>query len=391
MDAKMLADIGDQLVDAFTADGRVADDTDADIIDAIGGAVRLRAVTDHVLAVLAAQAERVGVAKRSGMTARELLVANGLAPVAAGRCLRVGRALSELPSLQRYSSNGFLSGEHVDAVVRGVAHVSTRTRTKQPVGSEAIVDLQTTLVGQAISGASPAELMALARAVAIEAAPDDEGIPAAEDATVNEMSWHQSDDGRLQGTFDLDVPTGERLICAVDTASRPRPLPDGTPDPRSAGRRRADAFGQLLDCAARAAADDAAVRAPRTEVVVTVPVADRSTARLGWLGSISDRAAKLAGCDAGITRVDLDHHGVPTAVSATKRLFTGAVRKAIIVRDQCCVKCGAPASWTDCHHIVHHADGGPTILDNGSLLCRSCHTAVHHQGWDVIIGHDRHP
>ncbi|WP_407701185.1 HNH endonuclease [Williamsia sterculiae] len=55
------------------------------------------------------------------------------------------------------------------------------------------------------------------------------------------------------------------------------------------------------------------------------------------------------------------------------------------------MKCGAPASWTDCHHIIHHADGGPTILDNGCLLCRSCHTAVHHQGWEVIIGHDRHP
>ncbi|SIS23782.1 HNH endonuclease, partial [Williamsia sterculiae] len=130
---------------------------------------------------------------------------------------------------------------------------------------------------------------------------------------------------------------------------------------------------------------------PRTEVVVTVPLEDRNTARLGWLGSISDRAATLAGCDAGITRVDLDQHGVPTAVSATKRLFTGAVRKAIIVRDQCCIKCGAPASWADCHHIIHHADGGPTILDNGCLLCRSCHTAVHHQGWEVIMGHDRHP
>ncbi|WP_143690136.1 DUF222 domain-containing protein [Williamsia sterculiae] len=134
--------------------------------------------------------------------------------------------------------------------------------------------------------------MALARAVAVEAAPDyEDTISAAEDVSLNEMGWHQGDDGRLQGSFDLDVLTGERLICAVDTASRPRPLPDGTPDPRSAGRRRADAFGQLLECAVRAAADDAMVSAPRTEVVVTVPVADRSAVRLGWLGSISDRAA----------------------------------------------------------------------------------------------------
>ncbi|SIS23986.1 DUF222 domain-containing protein, partial [Williamsia sterculiae] len=267
----MFAEVGDLLVDQLGVDSRVVDDVDADIIDAIGGVVRLRAITDHVLALLSAQAERVGVAKRSGMRTRELLMANGMAPGVADRCLRVGRALGELPTLYRHSSNGFFSGEHVDAIVRGIAHVSTRTR--EPVGSEAIVDLQTTLVGQAISGASPAELMALARAAAIEAAPDDEDtIPAAEDATVNEMGWHQGDDGRLQGSFDLDVLTGERLICAVDTASRPRPLPDGTSDPRSAARRRADAFRQLLDCAVRAAADDATSGAPRTEVVVTVPL-----------------------------------------------------------------------------------------------------------------------
>ncbi|WP_143690137.1 hypothetical protein [Williamsia sterculiae] len=92
MGAGMFTEVGDLLVDQLGVDSRVVDDVDADIVDAIRGAVRLRAVTDHLLAVVAAQAERVGVAKRSGMTVRELLVANGMAPVAADRCLRVGRA-----------------------------------------------------------------------------------------------------------------------------------------------------------------------------------------------------------------------------------------------------------------------------------------------------------
>ncbi|WP_159441825.1 DUF222 domain-containing protein [Williamsia sterculiae] len=274
------------------------------------------------MTVLSAQAERVGIAKRSGMRTRELLMANGMAPVVADRCLRVGRALSELPTLHRHSSNGFLSGEHVDAIVRGVARVSTRTR--EPIGSETITELQSTLVGQAISGASPAEVMKAARAVAIEATPDDANtVPAAEDATLNEMGWHQGNDGRLQGSFDLDVLTGERLICAVDTASRPRPLPDGTPDPRSAGRRRADAFGQLLECAARATADDAMVGAPRTEVVVTVPVADRSTARLGWLGSISD-----PGSHAGRVR----RRGHPGRPRPARRTHRGVSHETLVHR-----------------------------------------------------------
>ncbi|MGW8935043.1 HNH endonuclease, partial [Gordonia terrae] len=37
------------------------------------------------------------------------------------------------------------------------------------------------------------------------------------------------------------------------------------------------------------------------------------------------------------------------------------------------------------------ADGGPTDLDNGCLLCQRCHTQVHHHSWQVVMGPDRHP
>ncbi|WP_076477866.1 HNH endonuclease [Williamsia sterculiae] len=385
----MLNELGDLLVDEIDIDSDVVDDVDADIVEAIRGAVRLRAAADHVLARLAAQAERVGVAKRSGMRTRELLRCNGMTPTAAIRCLRVGRALPELPTLRRHSAHGFLSGEHVHAVVEGVTHVSIRTHS--PIGSSAMAEVESTLVRHAIAGAGPAELMRLARAAAIAATPPRDSVPAAEDATLNEMAWHQSEDGRLQGTFDLDVLTGERLISAIDAASRPRPMPDGSQDDRSAQRRRADAFGQLIECAVRASSADATVGVPKTEVVMTVPIGDPMPIRLNWLGPLTERGALLVGCDTSLTRVDVDSNGAPIAVSETRRLFTGAVRKAIVVRDRCCVKCGAPASWTDCHHIIHHTDGGPTTIDNGCLLCRSCHTAVHHQGWEVFMGPDRHP
>ncbi|MCK0519551.1 HNH endonuclease signature motif containing protein [Williamsia sp. DF01-3] len=55
------------------------------------------------------------------------------------------------------------------------------------------------------------------------------------------------------------------------------------------------------------------------------------------------------------------------------------------------MKCGAPAEWPDCHHIVHWQEGGPTTLENGCLLCRTCHRAVHNTDWDVVMGPDRHP
>ncbi|AZG48488.1 HNH endonuclease signature motif containing protein [Gordonia insulae] len=43
------------------------------------------------------------------------------------------------------------------------------------------------------------------------------------------------------------------------------------------------------------------------------------------------------------------------------------------------------------HHIQHWAHNGTTVLDNGCLLCPSCHADIHHNGWDVIIGTDNHP
>ncbi|MBE7162273.1 MAG: HNH endonuclease, partial [Williamsia herbipolensis] len=58
---------------------------------------------------------------------------------------------------------------------------------------------------------------------------------------------------------------------------------------------------------------------------------------------------------------------------------------------QSCVMCGNPASWTDVHHIVFHSQGGPTTCDNGCLLCRTCHVAVHQHGWEIVMGPDRHP
>jgi len=45
--------------------------------------------------------------------------------------------------------------------------------------------------------------------------------------------------------------------------------------------------------------------------------------------------------------------------------------------------CDRPPQWTDAHHLIAWADGGPTNLDNILLLCRWHHTAVHEGGWTL--------
>ena len=65
--------------------------------------------------------------------------------------------------------------------------------------------------------------------------------------------------------------------------------------------------------------------------------------------------------------------GPSTVVSVSKRrTFTGALRRAIEVRDRHCqhpAGCDVPADRCDVDHIVPAARGGPTSQANGRLQC----------------------
>ncbi|MGW4337554.1 HNH endonuclease signature motif containing protein, partial [Rhodococcus koreensis] len=91
--------------------------------------------------------------------------------------------------------------------------------------------------------------------------------------------------------------------------------------------------------------------------------------------------------------VILDDHGAPLDVGLTSRTATRKQRRALAVRDGGCAfpGCGAPASWCEAHHAVHWVNGGLTDMDNLVLLCGFHHRLIHHDGWEVQIGDDRHP
>ncbi|WP_407812484.1 DUF222 domain-containing protein, partial [Staphylococcus aureus] len=59
--------------------------------------------------------------------------------------------------------------------------------------------------------------------------------------------------GRVVVRGDFDALTGEMLLSALSNLTMPTPAPDGTPDSRSAAKRTADGFTELirryLDCA----------------------------------------------------------------------------------------------------------------------------------------------
>jgi hypothetical protein len=112
---------------------------------------------------------------------------------------------------------------------------------------------------------------------------------------------------------------------------------------------------------------------------------------LDWTGPISRFLAELVTCDADLTPVIVDHHGVPLALGRTTRLASDDQRIALTIRDTCCVMCGRPAQWCQAHHIRFWEHGGPTDLDNLALVCGECHRLVHHGDWQLIMGDDGHP
>ena len=97
------------------------------------------------------------------------------------------------------------------------------------------------------------------------------------------------------------------------------------------------------------------------------------------------RAGRRLACDAAVTRVVIGPDSQPLDVGRRTRVVPAAIRTALTVRDRGCVfpGCDRPPTWTDAHHIVHWADGGPTSLDNLVLLCRTHHRTVHEGQWEL--------
>jgi hypothetical protein len=117
---------------------------------------------------------------------------------------------------------------------------------------------------------------------------------------------------------------------------------------------------------------------------------------------ISAEQARLLACDADILPVVCNGKSQPLDVGRQQRLFSGALRSALAVRDRGCSfpGCDRPPRDCDAHHLVPWWDGGETSLANGTILCRFHHNQVepknrtfikeHHQ-WTMRMSLDGWP
>jgi hypothetical protein len=91
-------------------------------------------------------------------------------------------------------------------------------------------------------------------------------------------------------------------------------------------------------------------------------------------------------CDCNLVRVLLAADSAVTDVGRSIRTVSGSLHRALEARDGGCrwPGCDRPASWSQAHHLVHWARGGPTELGNLVLLCHRHHRLVHEGGWQLV-------
>ena len=245
---------------------------------------------------------------------------------------------------------------------------------------------------------------------------------------------------RLSGWLDREGAATVR--AALDPLCAPQPDGDGGRDVRSPAQRRADALVDVCRLAMTCGElpDNGG---DRPQIVVTVPLATlrgqlaattltaildspvgiagygslhgcaggsrnaeltgsataspaRDAGQAGVLagvaelddgGQLSPTTARRLACDAGILPAVLGSHGQVLDLGRQRRLFTGPIRRALVLRDR---GCAFPSC--DRHHIRHWADGGTTELANAVLLCGYHHRVIHHNQWQVRINPaDGHP
>ncbi len=193
----------------------------------------------------------------------------------------------------------------------------------------------------------------------------------------------------------LDPLGIETLRQALEPLAAPTPGGDGVPDPRSAATRRAHALVELARrwLTSGGGPKSQGVRPHATIVCTLDQLRDGvGAALLDYAGTAGAGLTRLLTCDAQTTLLAVDHHGRILDGTGEFRLFSAAQRKALAVRDGGCAfpGCDIPAAWTDAHHIKHWADGGPTVVDNGVLLCGYHHGVVHRHnaGWAISLDPD---
>jgi len=205
-----------------------------------------------------AELDRRGLAARLGPTSTAALLVSMLrispreakdrveaAAALAGRVGLTGEVLPPLlPTAAEAAREGLVSSEQVAIIVK------TMDKLPGPLPVEQFSQAEQVLV-DAARVLPPAQLQQVATRLLDTVKPDGDQPTEEEASRHRSMSMRSCPDGMVQGTFRLTPGQGAKAMAVLGGQAAPAPAADGTPDPRSAGQRMADALEDLCDLALR--------------------------------------------------------------------------------------------------------------------------------------------
>jgi Domain of unknown function (DUF222)/HNH endonuclease len=299
----------------------------------------------------------------------------GMSITSAADRLCVGEQLESLPKVAAAISSGEISFQSASAL----CHLRER------LGEKAEFFDEDEMLGYA-RDCSVFDLRKLCRVAWHSANPDGFFKEAEADFSRRYLHISQMSDGMYAVDAQLDPVSGAAFKSGLEVLAKPK----GPEDERKHSQRMADAVGEL---AMHALEGGTLPRRhsvkPHINLTMTleglkgelgVPPADLELSL-----PISTRTAERIACDCTMSRVLLAGSMVIDVGRAT-RVVSAPTMRALRVRDKGCrfPGCDRQVDWTNPHHIIHWARGGPNNLPNMVLLCYFHHRLVHEGGWQVI-------
>lgn len=198
----------------------------------------------------------------------------------------------------------------------------------------------------------------------------------------------------LNAKFDVEsaapiVSALRGYVSAAFAARKEAVDPEG--DKRSVPMLQADALSlfcaHMLECKAKGPNLAGATIIVRMTLTDLQDETNTGSATIDGIDQpISASAARRMAANGGTIPCVLGSESEVLDWGREKRLFTRAQRLALAERDGGCAMCGLPPEMTRAHHIRWwQRHRGPTDLDNGVLLCETCHHRIHDNDWNIRI------
>ncbi len=412
--------------------------TAGDLRDRIAELARLQGALDGcnnrlAVALQAAVGEQKGievVRESTGCSRRE-----------ARRRSERAAALNDMPNTSEALSEGRITTEHADALVRAAkntdpAAVDTDTQllhqvSQEPADKAGQLAAEWTRQRQSAEDLEEAHRRARAKR-RLDFFPGEDDMLRAVitgdnttmamlQARVLDMAQrlHTSQGGRDNPKHDRTWAQYRYDALFIALGIEQFPAPSRT---RNGSKSQPGAGGQVLDLASDHDADnwddgaygDTGGRcvcggggklSQRNQIVVVAQLDDLTGAgeggpgaRIPGVGPIARSELERLGCDADLQALLVDTRGEPLWLGRRRRSASPAQLKALVARDRGCVMCGASPHFCHAHHIVPWQNGGLTDIDNLVLVCLQDHNKIHDRqlrlhrqpGGRWITTHDPH-